>query len=86
MTELKRVVVYFTEEEKKELEFISGALSQSMSSLVGEMVRETMPQLKAVAQAITLAKTNPDDAVKMIRSLGYDAHSNLIEEMKKLDK
>jgi uncharacterized protein YybS (DUF2232 family) len=86
MTQLKRVVVYFTDEEKQEIEAISKAMGESMSSLISDMFRQTLPHLRAVADAVTLAKTNPDEAVKMIRSAGYDSQIELLNELKGLDK
>lgn len=86
MTDLKRVVVYFTEDEKEEIEALSKAMGQSMSSLIAEVFRETLPQLRAVAQAVTLAKTNPAEAVKMIRAAGYDSQIDLLNELRNLDK
>lgn len=86
MTQLKRVVVYFTDEEKQEIEAISKAMGESMSSLIADMFRQTLPQLRAVAEAVTLAKTNPYEAVKMIRSAGYDSQIELLNELKGLDK
>lgn len=86
MTDLKRLVIYLTEDEKKEIEAISKVMGQTMSTVVGNLVRESMPQLQAVAKAITLAKTNPDAAKKMIRALGYEAQTTLIGEMENLDK
>lgn len=85
MTELKRVIVYLTEQEKQELEAISKVMGQSMSSVVGDVYRESVPQLRVVAEAVQLAKTNPAEALKMIRKAGYDFQMNLIDEMKSLD-
>tara|TARA_B100002019_G_C21250035_1_gene590608 strand:- start:29 stop:289 length:261 start_codon:yes stop_codon:yes gene_type:complete len=86
MTDLKRVIVYFTEEEKQEIEAISKAMGQSMSSVIGDVFREAVPHLRVVAEAVKLAKTNPAEALKMIRSAGYESQLTLLDELKKLDK
>lgn len=86
MTDLKRVVVYFTEEEKQEIEALSKAMGEPMSAIIAGVFREALPQLRSVAEAIQLAKTNPAEAIKMIRSAGYESQMNLIDEMKGLDK
>jgi len=86
MTDLKRVIVYFTEEEKQEIEAISDAMGQSMSSMIGDVFREALPHLANVAEAVQLAKSNPESALKMIRQAGYDSQLNLIGQMKDLDK
>lgn len=86
MTQLKRVVVYFTDEEKQEIEAIAKAMGESMSSVIGGVFRQSVPHLRVVAEAVTLAKTNPDEAMKMIRSAGYDSQLTLLDELKKLDK
>lgn len=86
MTDLKRVIVYFTEEEKQEIEAISKAMGQSMSSVIGDVFREAAPHLRLVSEAVILAKTNPGEALKMIRSAGYDSQMTLLNELKNLDK
>jgi hypothetical protein len=85
MTDLKRVIVYFTDEEKQEVEAVSKAMGQSMSSVIGDVFREALPQLRICAEAVQLAKTNPAEALKMIRSAGYETQMNLLNEMKTLD-
>ena len=86
MTDLKRVAVYFTEEEKQEIEALSETLGQSMSSVIGDVTRQALPQLRMVAQAVHLAKDDPAQAMKMIRAAGYEAQQELIGEMKDLDQ
>lgn len=86
MTDLKRVAVYFTEDEKQEIEALSETLGQSMSSVIGDVTRQALPQLRTIAQAVNLAKDNPEQAMKMIRSAGYEAQQELIGEMKDLDQ
>jgi len=54
--------------------------------VIGDVFREAMPQLHIVAEAITLAKTNPAEAIKMIRAAGYDSQMTLLNELKDLDK
>jgi len=86
MTDLKRVIVYFTEEEKQEIEAVSKAMNQSMSSVIGDVFREALPHLRMVAEAVFVAKNDPEGALKMIRKAGYDSQLNLIDRMKDLDK
>lgn len=86
MTDLKRVIVYFTEEEKQEIEAISEAMGQSMSAIIGNVFRESIPHLKIVSDAVKVAKTNPAEAVRMMRNAGYDSQMTLLNEMKNLDK
>jgi len=86
MTDLKRVIVYFTEEEKQEIEALSKAMGESMSSVIGNVFRETLPHLRIVAEAVSLAKSDPEKAVNMIRKAGYDSQMNLIGHMKDLEK
>lgn len=86
MTQLKRVIVYFTDEERQEIEALSKAIGEPMSAMIGGGFRQALPQLRAVAEAVQLAKTNPEEALKMIRKAGYDSQMTLLDEMSKLDK
>jgi len=86
MTDLKRVIVYFTDEEKQEIEALSKAMGQSMSSVIGDVVRESLPHIRMVAEAVQLAKSDPQKAVNMIRKAGYDSQMTLINELRDLDK
>lgn len=85
MTDLKRVVIYLSPEEKAEVDRIAKAMGQSKSSVCGDVVREAIPHLRVVAQAVELAKTDPAQALKMIRAAGMDSQMSLIQEMKALD-
>lgn len=86
MTDLKRVIVYFTEEEKAEIESLAQVMGQSMSSLVGDLVKESLPAMRAVCKAIVVAKSDPSEALKMLRAAGYDAQTDLITFGKSLDQ
>jgi len=86
MTDLKRVVIYLSPEEKAQVDRISKAMGQSKSSVCGDVVREALPHLEVVAEAVQLAKTDPAQALKMIRGAGFDSQMTLLSEMKNLDK
>lgn len=83
-TDKKRVIIYLDESDKQKLDAVAHDLGCSVSRLVGDLLIQTMPHLESTAQAIKMARTNPQKAIEMIQGAATTAQGDLISEMEKL--
>lgn len=83
-TDKKRVIVYLPEADKLKLDQIADDLGCSVSRLCGDILVQSMPQLETVAEAVKIARTNPQKASEMMRDMATSAQADLLKEMETL--
>lgn len=83
-TDKKRVIVYLNESDKRELDSIADDMGCSVSRLCGDVLLQSMPQLKATAEALKVARTDPEKAMEMMKHAAELAQNQLTSEVGKL--
>ena len=83
-TDKKRVIVYLHDSEKQKLDNIADDLGCSVSRLCGDVLLQSMPYLETMAQAVKLARTNPQKAAEMMQKAANVAQGDLLKEMEAL--
>jgi len=83
-TDKKRVVIYLDESDKQELDNIADAMGCSVSRLCGDVLLESMPQLKATSEAMKVARTDPVKAMEMMKYAAEQAQNKLSSQMENI--
>lgn len=83
-TSKKRIIIYVHEDEKIRIEKVAKKMGSSVSSVCGDYLLYTLPQLEKIAETIELARTDPAAAMEKMRSLADDSQGDLLEALKQL--
>lgn len=83
-TDKKRVTIYLHDSEKQKLDSIANDLGCSVSRLCGDVLLQSMAYLETMAQAVKLARTNPQKAAEMMQKAANVAQGDLLKEMETL--
>lgn len=83
-TDKKRVIVYLDDSDKQKLDQIADDLGCSVSRLCGDVLLQSMTYLETMAQAVKLARTNPQKAAEMMQKAANVAQGDLLREMETL--
>ncbi len=83
-TDKKRVIVYVDEELKNQIDQIAHRFGSSTSRLCGDVLESAIPALDATSKAMETARTDPQKALEMIRSLGADTQGDLLKAMEQI--
>lgn len=83
-TDKKRLSVYLDISDKEQLDQIAAELGSSVSKLCGDVLINSIPQLKVMAQAMEMARTDPAKAAQMMRDAAGTAQGQLQAELEGL--
>ena len=83
-TDKKRIIIYVHDDEKARIERVAKKMGSSVSSVCGDFLIQTLPQLEQIAETIQLARTNPAAAMEQMRSLADDQQGDLLEALNQL--
>ena len=84
-TDKKRVIVYLDESDKAALDAIAHKMGFSVSRLAGDVILGALPNLATVAEAVDLARSNPDKAREVMLTMAdsaIDELTNSVEGLK----
>lgn len=83
-TDKKRVTIYLHDSEKQKLDNIAADLGCSVSRLCGDVLLNSLPHLKIMAQAMKVARTNPQQAVELMKQAAETAQGDLLKTMENI--
>lgn len=83
-TDKKRLSVYLDVSDKEQLDQIAEELGSSVSKLCGDILINSLPQLRVMADAMQMARTNPQKAAQMMRDSASTAQAQLQTELEGL--
>lgn len=76
----KRLTVPFTENGYRAIERLAAARNTSLGSAVQDWIEESHVMILKLAEATELAKTNPEQAFKLMQAIAEQAKTELTEE------
>lgn len=80
-TSKKRVIVYMDESEKQELESVADDMGCSVSRLCSDVILNSLPHLKLTAEALKVARTDPQRAMEMMKQEASVAQERLVKSV-----
>jgi len=83
-TDKKRVIVYLDPTDKEHLDKVAHDMGCSVSRLCGDVLMTSLPQLEITAQAMKVARTDPQKAMRMMQEAATAANQRLVSEVEDL--
>lgn len=84
-TDLKRVYFYVPSEDKQTIQKVADDLGCSTSRLCADVMRNALPNLRVVAEAMRVARTDPQKAAQMMNQLAETAQGDLLDAVEGLN-
>jgi len=84
-TSKKRIIIYVHDDEKARIEQVAKKMGSSVSSVCGDFLIQTLPQLEGIADAVQLARTNPAAAMEKMQSMADDGQGDLLKALEGLN-
>ena len=76
----KRQSISFSENGYKAMEKLAEARGASLAQTAKEWIDESVPMILKLAETISLAKTNPELAYKLMQEMAFEAQRDLVDE------